>query len=267
MIRRSLSRRSTKGARALLEAVAPRCRVFALLVAVVSVGALSGLEARAADPARQATTARTPTVRETQKQLKLLGYYRGVANNRRGAATVAAIKRFQADNGLTVTGRLDAATMDALFQDDLDSDESEITPPDAPHTKGRAGASATSNRGEPTEEEMKEALLRTMQMRGGQRSGVNEIGANNAIAGMTMEIVEFTKEGCQPAVRGAGYFCTYTHTSRLSLHSNDGTAAGARHANAANFLLKGIMGGTDTHTGVATRRFVRTQKGWLVSEE
>jgi hypothetical protein len=128
-------------------------------------------------------------------------------------------------------------------------------------------APIASQQGEPTEEEMKEALIRTMQMQGGQRKPGDAVASENAIGGMTLKILEFEKLGCKPADRGAGYFCTYKHTSRLSAHSNEGTEAGERHADGVNMLLGAIMGGSNTRSGVVTRRFVQSKQGWMVSKE
>lgn len=49
-----------------------------------------------------------------QRALKDLGYYSGPLNASLGAATRAAISAFQEDNGLEVTGGIDAPTVEAL---------------------------------------------------------------------------------------------------------------------------------------------------------
>ena len=49
-----------------------------------------------------------------QRALKELGYYSGSLNGSLGPATRAAISAFQEDNGLDVTGAIDAPTVEAL---------------------------------------------------------------------------------------------------------------------------------------------------------
>ena len=51
------------------------------------------------------------TVYEAQKKLEELGYDPGNPDGIRGKKTVTAIKHFQEDSGLPVTGRLDAQTV------------------------------------------------------------------------------------------------------------------------------------------------------------
>jgi len=49
-----------------------------------------------------------------QAQLARLGYYRGEVDGDFGPLTSRALARFQADNGLRITGRLDSATLATL---------------------------------------------------------------------------------------------------------------------------------------------------------
>lgn len=68
---------------------------------------------RAAGPARQA--APTPErYREIQQVLTEKGYYTGPVNGDWGAESVAALKRFQADQKLASDGKLGALTLIAL---------------------------------------------------------------------------------------------------------------------------------------------------------
>ena len=55
-------------------------------------------------------------VREAQQRLALLGYNPGPADGQAGSRTLAALKLFQADNGLPVTGQLDTETAALLSQ-------------------------------------------------------------------------------------------------------------------------------------------------------
>jgi Putative peptidoglycan binding domain len=54
------------------------------------------------------------TVRAVQKRLKEQGFYRGEENGVDDSATQAAVSRYQIHNGLSITGRLDAETINAL---------------------------------------------------------------------------------------------------------------------------------------------------------
>ena len=119
---------------------------------------------------------------------------------------------------------------------------------------------------EPSEIEMKQALMTAMEGRGGNRYGPDSIGVDNPIAGVEMEIEYFEKAGCRPANYGAGYFCTYVTTMSFRTHSNEGTAAGDAHADAVNQLLGALMGGRSV-TDTVTRRFVKAGNTWYASEQ
>lgn len=56
-------------------------------------------------------------LKEVQTTLKAQGFYFGEADGKENAETTAAIRRFQIRNGLEVTGKLNAATLDALGTD------------------------------------------------------------------------------------------------------------------------------------------------------
>lgn len=57
------------------------------------------------------------TVAGAQKRLNELGYSAGAADGVFGRKTVDAIRRFQSDRGLAITGKLDSSTSDALLRD------------------------------------------------------------------------------------------------------------------------------------------------------
>ncbi|MEM8936396.1 MAG: hypothetical protein AAGC77_08325 [Pseudomonadota bacterium] len=124
---------------------------------------------------------------------------------------------------------------------------------------------AAPNYSAPTAAQMKQALQNSAVSRGASRSGENGVRVDNWIAGMSIEFEDFRKDGCSVASYGAGYFCTYTATTRLRAHSNEGTAAGDRHANAVNVLLGAMMGGSRSHTDTTTRRFIKSGGVWRVS--
>jgi peptidoglycan hydrolase-like protein with peptidoglycan-binding domain len=56
----------------------------------------------------------TLDVRAAQRQLKERGYYSGPVDGVAGPATEAALRAYQRDRGLKVTGRLDASTVRSL---------------------------------------------------------------------------------------------------------------------------------------------------------
>ena len=65
-------------------------------------------------PAAASVQATGEPVRRAQEALDRAGYEIGTADGQLGSRTVAAIRRFQSDHYLTVTGQLDAATLTAL---------------------------------------------------------------------------------------------------------------------------------------------------------
>ena len=118
---------------------------------------------------------------------------------------------------------------------------------------------------EPSEDEMKEALIKGMEARGGERRPDGSVEINNALAGSIVKIESFSKLGCKPTTTGAGYSCTYKVTMSMKVRSNDGTMAGDRQAAAWNTLLGGV--GAQYTTATATKRFVRAKEGWAASDE
>lgn len=118
---------------------------------------------------------------------------------------------------------------------------------------------------EPTEAEMKEALLKGMEERGGKRTADDSIEVNNAIAGSIVKIERFEKLGCAPVTYGVGYACIYKATTSMSVRSNDGTSDGDRQAKVWNILLGGM--GAKYATATATRRFVRGKNGWTIIDD
>jgi len=57
---------------------------------------------------------RVPTVRDVQLALEALGYYVGDNRGNFGYETRTAIRRYQRDRGLAITGKIDTAVLNAL---------------------------------------------------------------------------------------------------------------------------------------------------------
>jgi photosystem II stability/assembly factor-like uncharacterized protein len=74
----------------------------------------TGRTARAAAPKRQPRTKGDNPIMQAQEALKSAGYHLGEPDGKPGPATTAAIKKFQGDRHLPVTGKLDAITLAAL---------------------------------------------------------------------------------------------------------------------------------------------------------
>ena len=71
--------------------------------------------ARRRKPRQRAQTAPTPArISEIQSALATQGAYKGQPNGKWDYATVQAMKDFQSAHGLTVTGKLDALTLQKL---------------------------------------------------------------------------------------------------------------------------------------------------------
>jgi hypothetical protein len=93
-----------------------RKRVPLLGVLALSVWLQTGTPANgqaAAAPATSTAPTKT-TIQAAQKRLLALGYQCGTADGVMGARAVAALRKFQADRSLPVTGQLDRKTLDAL---------------------------------------------------------------------------------------------------------------------------------------------------------
>ena len=91
-------------------------RVSLLGVLAVSVWLLAGTPANgqsATAPAASTALTKT-TIQAAQKRLLALGYQPGTADGVMGAKAIAAVKKFQADRSLLVTGQLDRKTLGAL---------------------------------------------------------------------------------------------------------------------------------------------------------
>lgn len=80
------------------------CIVFFLALTIVGVFGFNSKEALAYDT----------HMYEIQSRLKELGYYNGTVNGVYDDATVVAIKEFQADNGIYVSGAVGGVTANAL---------------------------------------------------------------------------------------------------------------------------------------------------------
>jgi hypothetical protein len=117
---------------------------------------------------------------------------------------------------------------------------------------------------EPSEIEMKEAVLAAMLGRGGAKSGDNGITMNNPINGMSLTFIQFNKIACEKASR-PGFNCDYEYAGRMSAHSNEGTAAGNNHSQAVNALM-GMLGAQESR-GAGSKRFVKSGKRWIMIQE
>lgn len=65
-------------------------------------------------PVARRTTTSSDTITRTQEALLRAGYHTGTPDGKLGAGTLAAVKKFQGDRHLPVTGKLDAITLSAL---------------------------------------------------------------------------------------------------------------------------------------------------------
>lgn len=74
-------------------------------------------------------------IKEIQQALAGEGHYQGTPTGRLDSGTVAAVKSFQQANGLTVTGKLDAPTLQKLG---LGSQVAGLAPPRATPANGTA---------------------------------------------------------------------------------------------------------------------------------
>jgi len=85
-------------------------------VLALSVCLLTGTPANGQSATSPATST-APTkmmIQAAQKRLQALGYQPGATDGVMGANAIAALKKFQSDHGLPITGQLDRKTQDAL---------------------------------------------------------------------------------------------------------------------------------------------------------
>jgi hypothetical protein len=105
---------------------------------------------------------------------------------------------------------------------------------------------------EPTEEEIKETLIRIMEKKGGQRKGNTvEFSFFGAIAGIKIE--NFKKIGCAPVDYNGGYYCTYHISSSL-------------YATEERIKLILEIAGIKAVDETLKRRFVWSEGGWLITD-
>ena len=90
--------------------------VSLLGILAMSVWLLTGTPAngQTATAPATSTAAAKKTIQGAQERLLTLGYQPGAADGVMGAKAIAALKKFQSDHSLPVTGQLDRKTLDAL---------------------------------------------------------------------------------------------------------------------------------------------------------
>jgi peptidoglycan hydrolase-like protein with peptidoglycan-binding domain len=88
-------------------------RVSLLGVLALSVWLLTGTHANGQAPTTPATStaAAKKTIQAAQERLLALGYQPGATDGVMGSKAIAALKKFQADHSLPVTGQLDRKTI------------------------------------------------------------------------------------------------------------------------------------------------------------
>lgn len=116
---------------------------------------------------------------------------------------------------------------------------------------------------EPSEAEMKEALLRTFVPRGGTRTQ-DGFEMDALVVNGQINIENFEKLGCAPPNYGPGYFCTYSFSSSVSLRSNERTESAMRQIAAWESILKWILSG---NYETATKKFVWIKDRWVISHD
>ena len=116
---------------------------------------------------------------------------------------------------------------------------------------------------EPSEAEMKEALLRTVAAQGAQRIPEG-IQMSNIIAGVRINFENFEKLGCTVPNYGPGYFCSYHVTMPMTFFANDGSAGTQNQLDAFNLLIRWLTNGMPI-TQRVTNKFVWRKDRWVVS--
>jgi hypothetical protein len=140
----------------------------------------------------------------------------------------------------------------------------------SPSTAGKVAgkktqASKAPGSVEPSEAEMKEAILSALEKKGGKRGPDDTIVFENFIAGVTYKIEKFEKLGCKPDGPGAVYECRYVIGISSSYHSTDGTGRGGEHAAALNRVMGGL--GANATDGISTSKFAWSREGWVIFQD
>lgn len=120
---------------------------------------------------------------------------------------------------------------------------------------------------EPTEAEMKEALLTVMEAQGGKRTADGVMEISNIIAGVSIKMSNFEKLGCAPPNYGPGYFCSYNVNVSMTFLSKGGGERAERQMDSFNFLIQWLMGGNGIMTERVTKKFVWSKNRWVISNE
>ncbi len=105
--------------------------VLAITAMFLIVSAAANAQVIAPQPTTPPTTLTAATkkaVQGTQQRLQVLGYEPGTADGVMGSRTVTALKKFQSDHGLSVTGVLDQKTLDALSAKEEQKPPTEAAP-------------------------------------------------------------------------------------------------------------------------------------------
>jgi len=84
------------------------------LTALIGFTAMTFAQGQPTATTAASTPAAKKTIQGAQERLLALGYQPGVADGVMGAKAIAALKKFQADHSLPVTGLLDTNTLEAL---------------------------------------------------------------------------------------------------------------------------------------------------------
>lgn len=104
--------------------------VLLLVVLVVSLWLLTATQANGQGPTAPATSTDSAkkTIQAAQGRLLALGYQPGAVDGVMGAKATAAIKKFQSDHNLPITGILDPKTTHALSVANASSDKKPVPP-------------------------------------------------------------------------------------------------------------------------------------------
>jgi peptidoglycan hydrolase-like protein with peptidoglycan-binding domain len=92
-------------------------------VLVVSLSLLTGTEADGQTATATSTAPAMRTIQAAQERLQALGYQPGAADGVMGSRAIAALKKFQSDRNLPITGVLDSKTTAALNVANASSDK------------------------------------------------------------------------------------------------------------------------------------------------
>lgn len=127
------------------------------------------------------------------------------------------------------------------------------------------GAGTGTSYSEPSEDEIKQALLAALRRFGATEKGAGTLVVENASVGLSLQFIRIKKVGCGLATPLAGYVCYYKPSAAFDWYSNRDSPEAVARAERFNDVLQRVFPPRTTSNGVAfANRFVKNGDDWLL---